>query len=61
MAVEGAAQSAGMRAPGPLNDLASELPGPASTLAHDELLLAVRAAVEQLPHDIMNIYYVCRG
>jgi RNA polymerase sigma-70 factor (ECF subfamily) len=43
---------AGMRAPGPLNDLASELPGPASTLAHDELLLAVRAAVEQLPHDL---------
>jgi RNA polymerase sigma-70 factor (ECF subfamily) len=42
----------GMRGPAPLTDLASELPGPDSTLAHDELLLAVRAAVEQLPHDL---------
>jgi RNA polymerase sigma-70 factor (ECF subfamily) len=40
------------RSSGPLNDLASELPGPAATLAHDELLAAVRAAVDELPHDL---------
>lgn len=33
-------------------DLASEQPGPAATLAHDELLDAVRDAVGKLPHDL---------
>jgi len=40
------------RSPGPIIDLASESPGPDSSLAHDELLLAVRAAVDELPHDL---------
>ena len=42
----------GMRGPSLMLDLASDLPGPASTLAHDELLAAVRAAVDELPHDL---------
>jgi RNA polymerase sigma-70 factor (ECF subfamily) len=37
---------------GPMLDLASELPAPDSAVAHDELLTAVRAAVDQLPHDL---------
>ena len=37
---------------GPMLDLASELPAPDSAVAHDELLIAVRAAVDQLPHDL---------
>jgi RNA polymerase sigma-70 factor (ECF subfamily) len=36
----------------PFSELASELPGPASSAAHDELLNAVRAAVAELPHDL---------
>jgi RNA polymerase sigma-70 factor (ECF subfamily) len=43
----------GIRGPASMMmDLASDLPGPDSTLAHDELLLAVRAAVDELPHDL---------
>jgi RNA polymerase sigma-70 factor (ECF subfamily) len=42
----------GMRGPARMLDLASDLPGPASTLAHDELLAAVRTAVDELPHDL---------
>jgi RNA polymerase sigma-70 factor, ECF subfamily len=34
------------------SDLASEQPGPASLLAQDEALTAVKAAIEQLPHDL---------
>lgn len=40
------------RHPAPLINLASELPGPDSTIAHDELLVAVRSAVDALPHDL---------
>jgi RNA polymerase sigma-70 factor (ECF subfamily) len=36
----------------PFATLASELPGPAASLAHDELLDAVRAAIGELPHDL---------
>lgn len=35
-----------------VGDLASEAPGPDSSLAHDELLDAVREAIGQLPHDL---------
>ena len=42
----------GIRCAEPLMDLASELPGPAATLAHDELLMTVRTAVAGLPHDL---------
>jgi RNA polymerase sigma-70 factor (ECF subfamily) len=45
-------EASGMRGPSPLTDLASDLPGPDSALAHDELLLAIRAAVDELPHDL---------
>ena len=40
------------RRPGPLLDLASDLPNPAASLSHDELLDAVRAAVGELPHEL---------
>ena len=36
----------GNRHVAPIIDLASELPGPDSTMAHDELLVAVRSAVD---------------
>lgn len=39
-------------APTPFATLASELPGPAASLAQDELLEAVRAAIGELPHDL---------
>lgn len=42
----------GARTTEPPIDLASEVPGPAATLAHDELLDTVRAAVATLPHDL---------
>ena len=38
--------------PTPFATLASELPGPAASLAHDELLDAVRTAIGELPHDL---------
>jgi RNA polymerase sigma-70 factor (ECF subfamily) len=38
--------------PAPFDSLASELPGPAASLAHDELLDAVRVAIGELPHDL---------
>ena len=40
------------RRPGPSLDLASDLPNPAASLSHDELLDAVRAAVGELPHEL---------
>lgn len=33
-------------------EIASDAPGPAATLAHDEVLDAVRAAIDELPHDL---------
>jgi len=33
-------------------EIASDQPGPAATVANDELLAAVRAAVAELPHDL---------
>lgn len=36
----------------PIVELMSDTPGPDTTLAHDELLAAVRAAVGELPHDL---------
>jgi RNA polymerase sigma-70 factor (ECF subfamily) len=42
----------GLRTSAPLGNLASEAPGPAAALAHDELLAAVRSAVGELPHDL---------
>ena len=41
-----------MRTADPMMELASEVPGPAANLAHDELLEAVRGAVDRLPHDL---------
>jgi len=38
--------------PAPFATLASEGPGPAASLAHDELLNAVRTAIGELPHDL---------
>lgn len=35
-----------------LGELASDQPGPAALLAHDELLDAVRIAIGELPHDL---------
>ncbi len=37
---------------GPAYDLPSEQPGPASEVAADEALVAVRSAIEELPHDL---------
>jgi len=42
----------GMRPGASAGDLASEQPGPASTLAQDELLAAIRNAIATLPHDL---------
>lgn len=42
----------GMRLHPCVGDLASEALGPDSSLAHDELLDAVREAIGQLPHDL---------
>ena len=42
----------GSRVAAPHLELASDVPGPAGQLAHDELLGAVKAAVSQLPHDL---------
>jgi len=36
----------------PFDAIASEMPSPSSSVAHDELLDAVRAAVGELPHDL---------
>lgn len=36
----------------PFESIASELPTPSNSVAHDELLDAVRAAVGELPHDL---------
>jgi RNA polymerase sigma-70 factor (ECF subfamily) len=33
-------------------DIASDHPGPAATMAHDEVLDAVRAAIDELPHEL---------
>ncbi len=34
------------------SELPSDVPGPAATLAHDEVLDAVRVAIEELPHEL---------